>query len=267
MSKHIKILSFNRRRDRADEIETAEATEYFGAITADIAAHRDEPLGTDVDPAAETCVISAVTPQPVSPRPPARPARSGWTEQDVRGFRLESVGTFGSTPVVVDQNIPALAAAEIVPADGPLPERRRRHLPAVGAWFADRLKPVPLPGIPAIPDAGRFRLAEIPTALELAESGRLALEAAASTEIEDEPDDEPHPDDFIAWLRAEFAEIDAQYDSIVAEHAKTAQNDLDALGSGYFQNVDLQLAELNTMTLPGWTSLETAIYRTGAFAS
>ena len=278
MSHRIKILSFNRRRDLADQIATTEATAHFAAITADLAAHRDEPLGADADeldadpwtaapeqpaadPDAETQQIPVVPtplpdirqrliPVPVDPRL--------WVEQDV----IDQADR-------IAQRVAELAAdcatwLDIAEPIEQLPVLRRRHLPAVGTWFADRLRPVALPAIPElahdVPESTPTELLPAWSA-QAQQSARFVLAAAASTEIPGQ-----RPDDFVEWLRAEFASTYQLCDAALAEHAATAQADLAALDAGYFQNVDRELDELNAMTLPGWTDLETALYRNGAFA-
>lgn len=332
MRKHIKIPSLNRRRDRADEIETTQAVAHFAGITAELAAHRDEPLGADdvdqadaepepwtpvpdpdpVDPDAETQQIPAVpaaaahavteqlpmihTPQPgIRQRPPAPPATGpGWTEQDARAISPQTVERIAETRAAIaaasdafhraEAERIAKARAAIAAADKAfhhaeaepeqLPVPRRRHMVAVGAWWAERMKPVPLPAIPdadrftpaipAMPPAAALPPAPDPTpapAARALDSGRLALEAAASTEIPDE-----HPDDFVEWLRAEFADLDRRYNDVLAGHARDAQADLDALHADYFQDADRTLDELNAATLPGWISLENDLFKTGVFA-
>lgn len=280
MSHRIKRLSLNRRRNRLDEIETTEATAYFADITAELAAHRDEPLGADAneldaepwtaepeqptaDPDAETQQIPVVPtplpdirqrliPVPVDPR--------SWVEQDV----IDQADR-------IAQRVAELAAdyatqLGIAEPIEQLPVPRRRHLPAVGTWFADRLRPVPLP---AIPDADRFQTAPLPGArpsdllpqwsAQAQQSARFVLEAAASTEA-------ARPDDFVEWLRQEFAGTYELCDAALVEHSVTAQADLAALEAGYFQDIDIELDRLNAMTLPGWTNLENELLKTGIYA-
>lgn len=183
-----------------------------------------------------------------------------WSEQEAHalGAELAAAADYAAT-VIAEQILEGVVQP-------PVP--RRRHLPAVGAWFADRLRPVPLP---AIPDAAELQPVPLSAArlkLEAGpaeESGRLALAAAATTEHFDQA----RPDDFVEWLRWEFAEIDAKCAAAVAEHARDAQAGLDTLPS-YFLGAQHTFDELNAMTLPGWTRLEndlkTDLYSTGAFA-
>ena len=257
MSHRIKIPSFNKRRDRLDQIETADATTYFADVKEDLYVHRDEPLGSDVDPDATTEEISTISPAPLPDmrrRPLMAAAGPAWTEQDARAFGRQAAER-------------AAAAIEEQPDEDPaelLPVPRRRHLPAVGAWFADRLRPVALPAIPElahdVPESAPTELLPAWSA-QAQQSARFVLAAAATTEIPGE-----RPDDFVEWLRAEFASTYQLCDAALAEHAATAQADLADLDAGYFQDVDRELDRLNAMTLPGWTDLETALYRTGAFA-
>lgn len=258
MSHRTRWFSTNRTRDRADEIETAAATAYFDAVKADIAAHRDEPLGGPDAVDDEACANDETTRLPAVPVPYAGLARRPFVQPVGRGW--DELFVRENTDALRARYLESTAAAaeDQAPAVEQLPELRRRHLPAVGAWFAEHLRPVPRP---AIPDAARFRV--------------VPLEQLA----EPEPDPEQAPaeaspleqaewsGDFVAWLRAEFADTYAMCEAAIVAHAADAQADLDDLGGTYFQRADLALAELNTMTLPGWTDLENAYLNTGVFAS
>lgn len=253
-------FSTNPTRDRADEIETAAAAAYFSAVRADVEAHRDEPLGgpdavdDEAFASAATIHLDAV-PSPLA----AAPTFRDWSEQDVREHADELRELYldqAATPAAAEEGQDVAAEA--------LPERRRRHLPAPVAWVAEHLRPVPLP---AIPDAANFRVVPVPPLAAAptpfgdeqpnrpgalaAENARLALETAGSDALGEVG--EMRPADFVEWLRLELADVAQACDAAIAEHARSAQADLDALGALYFKDVDAELDTLNAATLPGWT--------------
>lgn len=247
---------FFRRHAFKAALEERETDQFV----ADLEALKSGPTSFDeppVDEDAPTEQIQAIPTGFISdPRP--------WTEEDAR-----ELGRRVRAEVAAAYNIPATV-------DEPehLPVPHRRHLPAVGAWFAEHMRPVPLPAIPDAAGMHVVPLAELahvaapqpaagdPLPLQSAQAQRgaqLVLEAAATTEP-------AHPSDFAEWLRLELGETYAACEDAIVQHAADARADLAHLAADYFQDVDEQLDTLNALTLPGWTGLENDLYRTGVFA-
>lgn len=188
--------------------------------------------------AAETTRLDAV-PSALAAAPPFR----DWSERDVQEHADEL------RELYLDQAAtPTAEEGQGVGAEQ-LPERRRRHLPAV-AWVAEHFRVVPVPAPSPAPTPFGDEQPDRPGALP-AETARLALETAGAAALGEAG--EMRPADFVQWLRLELADVAEACDAAIAEHARTAQADLDALAAGYFQDIDAELDDLNAATLPGWT--------------
>lgn len=298
------IFPSRRRRAVLDERQGDEAAEYFRSVKAAVADMGELGPDADADPDAPTTEIAVIPAAPlpdIRQRPTVDTEAPGWTEQDAREHADELTGRFEAvrdnirTEVADAYGIPRDAFEPTL--DGQLPVPRRRHLPAVGTWFAEHLLPAAHRPIPALgPDAlrGVRRLTSGPFDVgpeffedqysyedgPRTESGRLVLEAAASTRIFALPAGlgpqyfpaqptavDPHPDDFVEWLRAELADTYVMCDEAAAGLVNLSKGHINALKATYFRGAEQTFDRLNAMTLPGWTGLENALYNTGVFAS